>query len=126
MRLKQECNHNKNNPGHYLSLLSGEFREFLSHFTGMDCRPLTAGEFLDLPLKYADYEQEDKALLSPVFLCRLFRTWDTLRFSGRLIDRVDLFLALSETENFLNALDKAEREKPLPKTIASPLREPVS
>ena len=128
LRLRQECNLDNNGkggrsgrpqkaPGFYLTLLSGEFREFLSLFTGVNCRPLSAGEFMYLSLEYGrEASEEDRALLSPAFLCRLFRTWDTLRFSGRLMDRVDLFLALQETENFLIALEKAEREQLLFRT----------
>ena len=148
---KPEGGRPQRSPGFYLTLLSGEFREFLSLFTGINCRPLTAGEFLDLPLAYADagletsstapaamdddapnaappegnlgphgprrQVPEGKALLSPAFLCGLFRAWDTLRFSGRPMDKVDLFLALQKTENFLIALDRAEKEKPLPRTF---------
>jgi len=115
-RLQQECNNRKNtNYGFFLTRLSGEFREFLSLFTGVNCRPLTAAEFLDLPLHYDDSMLEDRFLLTPDYLCDLFRTWDTLRFSGRLIDRVDLFLAVTKAEKFLIALDKAERETLLSK-----------
>ena len=128
-RLRQESFvEGKESPGYYLSLLSGELREFLSFFTGVNCRSLTAGEFLDLSLGYeaageveADNDRsqqpEDELLLSPDFLCRLFRNWDTLRFSGRSVDRVDLFLALKETGDFIAALDRAEREKPLTRPV---------
>ena len=130
-RLRQESFYGKvDNPGHYLSLLSGEFREFLSLFTGVNCRSLSPGEFLDISLGYeapgeaaadtiAVQEQRsaDEHLLNPAFLCRLFRNWDTLRFSGRGVDRVDLFLALKETDDFIAALDRAEKEKLFPKSI---------
>ena len=97
---------NKNSPGFYLSLLSGELREFLSVFTKINCRSLTAGEFMELPIPVAE-----AAPLKPDFLCSLFRNWDTLRFSGRNIDKVDLFHALKETERFIIVLDMAEREQ---------------
>ena len=103
-RLRQESGQEKSrDPAFYLTLLSGEFREFLSLFTGINCRPLSAGEFMKLP--------PDTAVLGPDFLCRLFRTWDTLRFSGRGIEPADLHSALNETEKYIAALDKAEKEK---------------
>ena len=102
-RMEQEGDIGKNgDPGFYLTRLSGEFREFLSLFTGVNCRSLTAEEFLELPLEY-----------EASFLCGLFRNWDTLRFSGRGVDKIDLFQAIKAVENFIAALDKAEREKPL-------------
>jgi len=131
-RLEQEGDlEQEGKPEFYLSLLSGEFREFLSFFTGVNCRSLTAEEFLNLPLEYAaagaaaEYAVSDPnafrwsegSPLTPVFLFRLFSTWDTLRFSGRGVDKIDLFQALKATENFIIALDKAEREKPLSKPV---------
>ena len=105
-RLGQEGAIGKNgNPNYYLTLLSGEFREFLSDFTGVNCRSLSAGEFLELPLT----EDRQQWSGNPAFLCRLFRDWDTLRFSGRAVDKDDLFQALNTTEGFIIALDKAER-----------------
>ena len=104
-RLKQECNGEERiNPSVYLTRLSGEFREFLSLFSGINCRSLTAGEFLNLPIDLP---------FSPVYLCWLFRLWDTLRFSGKSMSMTDLNDALSEMENLITALDKAEKEKPL-------------
>ena len=118
-RFRRECFfEEREKPGFYLSLLSGELREFLSFFTGINCRPLTAGEFLDLSLFDDGEIPGDETLLNPEFLCGLFRNWDALRFSGKEIDRVDLFLALKETENFIAALDMVERAKPFPKFFA--------
>jgi len=109
-RLGHEGKLGKNgDPGYYLGLLAAEFREFLSAFTGINCRSLTPAEFLELPLE----RQESPAgpPLTPAFLCSLFRGWDTLRFSGRGIESGDLFQALKEAESFVLALDKAERER---------------
>jgi len=138
-RMEQEGDLKEGKPDFYLSILSGEFREFLSLFTGVNCRSLTAEEFLDLPLGYTvagdavdcalidqnAFKWSEESLLTPVFLYRLFRTWDTLRFSGRGVDKIDLFQALKATENFIIALDKAEREKPFSKPVreAAPLVE---
>ena len=104
-RLKQECSLEKDGKAAvYLTRLSGEFREFLSLFTGINCRSLTAREFLELP-----FDQ----VIDPTFLCRLFRSWDTLRFSGRGMEMEEMFTALDEMDKFAARLDKAEREKPL-------------
>jgi hypothetical protein len=84
-------------PAESLSLLSGQFREFLSLFTGTDCRPLTAGEFSSLPFY-------------PDFLCPFFRRCDRLRFSGGGIDRRDLQAALEEIRSFIDILARAEAE----------------
>ena len=88
-----------NSPVHYLSMLSGEFREFLSLFTGINCRSLTSGEFLELPFAYPGP--------GPVYLSGLFQTWDTLRFSGRGMEMADLTHAMGEIEDFLAALMEA-------------------
>ena len=118
-RLRQESNFEKDgNAGFYLSILSGEFREFLSLFTGVNCYSFSAEEFLEISLGYE--ENTVSPMLNAAFLCGLFRSWDTLRFSGRLVEMSDLLHALSETDRFITALDKAEREKPLPKTIVHP------
>lgn len=114
-RLKQECGPGKNaEPAQYLSLLSSQSREFFSLFSGINCRSLAASEFLELPLDSG---------LEPVNLCRLFRTWDTLRFSGRGMELADLFLALEEMEALTAALDRAERERLLPKSLQIPIGE---
>ena len=107
--LRQECSFEREgNEGYYLTLLSGEFREFLSLFTGINCRSLTPGEFLELPLS------QTALALGPVYLCWLFRNWDTLRFSGKGMEMADIFEALGEIERMIIALDKEEREKSFP------------
>lgn len=116
-RLRQESGFEKDGKArYYLTILSGEFREFLSLFTGVNCYSLSAEEFRDLSLGY-ESEIRSPGILSPVFLCGIFRSWDTLRFSGRNIEMSDMFQALYETESFVAALEKAEKEKPLPKSI---------
>lgn len=106
------------NPGRYLTLLAARFREFLSSFTGIDCRSLAAGEFLGLRFEHAS------AILTPDGLCRMFRAWDTLRFSGRAMEKAELFQALDETEKLIAALDRAEREKMLPRPPRNALSPP--
>jgi hypothetical protein len=101
-RLKAEGLIDKNkNQGELLSLLSVEFREFLSLFTGINCRALTAGEFLGLSLY-------------PVFLCAFFRRCDTLRFSGKTIEANDLQAVLAEVASFVETLIQVEKEKRSP------------
>ena len=122
-RLKQEIDNNEEEKaGYYITLLSSEFREFLSFFTGVNCRSLTAVEFLELPLTYDKvpaeimaYNVTDPSWLNPVWLCRLFRSWDTLRFSGLKIEKTDLYYAINEVDKFIGALYTAEKEKRLEK-----------
>ena len=92
---------NKLKPAHYLSRLSAEFREFLTIFTGINCRSLTAGEFLALPIVYLGP--------GPTYLSGLFQTWDTLRFSGRGMEMMDLVQAMAEIEEFLSDIETAEK-----------------
>ena len=109
-RFKQECGLAENpNPGFYLTILSAKMREFLTFFTGYNCQSLTAMEFLELPLS--------AEALDPWRLCQMFRTWDTLRFSGQGLEMTDLFEAIDDVSALIFALDKAEKEKPLPKSF---------
>jgi hypothetical protein len=79
------------------SLLSGEFREFLSILTGVNCRILTPPEFREVSLSAGD-------LLKGDYLCDLFRRWETLRFSGSAIGRGDLLKVLDELHEFIISL----------------------
>ena len=113
--LRQECSFEKEgDPGYYLTLLSKEFREFLSLFSGINCRSLTPGEFLELPLS------QTALALGPVYLCCLFQTWETLRFSGQKMEMPEMFMALDEVERLIATLDKEEKEKSLPKSLGMP------
>jgi hypothetical protein len=112
-RLRQDLE-KEGNAGFYLTLLSQEFREFLSFFTGINCRSLTALEFLELPLgRGIESGLLDGTPINAAFLCRLFRNWDTLRFSGRVIEKADLIQAVDETDEFIIALYRAEKERTL-------------
>lgn len=86
--------------GELFSELSGEFREFLSLFTGINCRVLTPSEFGDL---------RTPAELSGVYLRDLFKRWEILRFSGKKIGQKDLSAVLDEVKGFIVGLDKAEK-----------------
>ena len=131
-RLRQEsCLEKNGNPGFYLSLLSGELREFLGCFTGVNCLALTAGEFIDLPLAYpggnpasgaAGGAPEIPACDWPLFICDLFRNWDNLRFSGLGVKMTDLFRAIKDAEKLVTALDLAEKERRLSSRESGPAR----
>jgi hypothetical protein len=86
--------------GELFSELSGEFREFLSLFTGINCRALTPSELGGI---------HAPAEVSGMYLCDLFRRWEILRFSGKKIGREDLSAVLDEVRGFIISLDKAER-----------------
>ena len=78
------------------SLLAGEFRDFLSFITGINCRVLSPQEFLTLPASI-NTEKE--------FLCSLFRRWDNLRFSGMPIIKENMLELLDELATFLTELN---------------------
>jgi hypothetical protein len=86
--------------GELFSELSGEFRGFLSFFTGINCRVLTPAEFSGIPAP---------AEVSGMYLCDLFKRWEILRFSGKKIAREDMSAVLDELSRFILGLDKAER-----------------
>jgi len=92
-----------------LDKLSDEFKNFLSIFTGHNCRVMTAREFTEffskLPQQFL--EQEDSAS----FLGNFFRRCDELRFSGSEIDSQAVFNLLSELHNFTYSLENKEKEK---------------
>jgi len=114
----------KASPQHCLARLASGFREFLSAFTGINCRALTAAEFLELPLprrSAAGSPQPAETALEPEFLCRLFRAWDALRFSGRDVEKPDLLEALKQAELFVLALQKFERERRQPDPALMPV-----
>ena len=96
----------------FFNLYKKDMREFLSFFTRFNCQSLTAMEFLELPLT--------GTALDPEQLCRLFRTWDTLRFSGKGMEIADLFEAIEDVSIIIFDLDKDEREKRLPESPGMP------
>ena len=114
-RLERESKPGKTgSPEYHLSRLAVRFREFLSVFTGINCRSLTPAEFIELPITRGSPvsgEQPPEPPLTPVFLRDLFQGWDTLRFSGQDVTTPDLFNALKATERFVLALNRVEREK---------------
>jgi hypothetical protein len=86
------------------SLLAGEFREFLSFVTGIDCRVLSPAEFCYLPMS-----PELPAGGSASGLSTLFSRWDRLRFSGTGMARNDALAILDELGMFIANSTNAEQ-----------------
>ncbi|MDR2619341.1 MAG: hypothetical protein LBC62_10765 [Treponema sp.] len=105
VRLRSESQARRGGEGELFSLLSGEFREFLSYFTQVNCRVLTPGEFKGLRLSPAEN-------LNGNYLCDLFRRWETLRFSGSRVGQDDLLAVLDELRVYISELDRAEKAAP--------------
>ncbi|MDR0473641.1 MAG: hypothetical protein LBH43_08245 [Treponema sp.] len=91
------------------SILSGEFREFLSFFTRVDCMALTAGEFgsLDFPVSEA---------ISGDYLYKLFSRLENIRFGGSQIGKKHFLEVLSEFRSFIVELGRAERSASIRET----------
>jgi hypothetical protein len=94
------------NPRAILNTLSGEFRSFLSFFTGENCRAMTAKELGRLPPELLAWVESGGD-----FLSGFFRRCDELRFSGDEIAADDILAMLGDLRQFLKALDRAERGK---------------
>ena len=77
-----------------LDILSLEFRTFLSHFFGENCRAMTAREL------------ENK--LSNDFPGKFFRRCDEIRFSRGVVEKNDVLMMLADLRAFLETLGKAE------------------
>ena len=107
-RLGSEANVAQNNRyAEFISMLCEEFREFLTAFSGLNCRSLSAKEFLQVQIFAIEGENGESAHaeLAPAVLSSIFRTWDTLRFSGKSVQSGDFKEALQTAETFVLALD---------------------
>jgi hypothetical protein len=93
-----------------LDALSTEFRGFLAHFTGENCRAMTASEFANIGLQIEEAKRE--------FLKDFFRRCDGIRFGGGEINENDTMSILDDLKQFLAVLSNA----PLPN---APLKEAV-
>jgi hypothetical protein len=82
--------------GELLNLLTGEFRTFLSRFTGENCRAMTAGELSRLSL--------EGPAPGGSFLGPFFRRCDDLRFSGAEVGAAELLEILGDLRHFAAAL----------------------
>ena len=101
-RLGSEANGTQNEGyAQFIARLCQEFREFLTAFTGINCRSLSAGEFLQVQI----------FTLTPSVLSSLFRAWDALRFSGKPVSNGDFKEALHKAESFVLALDGEARKQ---------------
>jgi hypothetical protein len=112
-RIRFALGRNKTEEGEALTLVSLEFRDFLSCFSGMNCRAMVPGEFMGLPSLFPPEEGKTSSDTGG-FLRDLFRRCDILRFSGGVIDRGMAFSVMEDIRNFVSALEKAERRKPVP------------
>ena len=81
------------------SLLAGEFRDFLTFFSGVNCGPLT-------PLEFGAVQLEVPGIRSPDYFSTLFRRWDALRFSGAPIPRNDMFGILDDILLFFSDISE--------------------
>lgn len=104
-----------------LNFLAGEFRSFLSLFTGENCRAMTAGEFFRFsPLELCcalrlnpqcrrlpDEGGPGDSPLGAEFLGNFFRRCDNLRFSGAGISTEDLLDILGNLKLVIEALNAA-------------------
>jgi hypothetical protein len=92
-----------------LTVLSAEFRTFLTVFTGVYCQALSAGEFAGLsPAVGREAEPLYGSVLSGAFLCGIFRRCDALRFSGTRLPHQELLDILNEIQRFVDALKQTE------------------
>jgi hypothetical protein len=91
--------------GERLNFLAGEFRSFLSLFTGENCRAMTAGEFFRFtpPCEWLPGDSP----LGDDFLGTFFRRCDNLRFSGGGVSTEDLLEILGNLRRFIEALNAA-------------------
>ncbi|MDR1100543.1 MAG: hypothetical protein LBL28_08695 [Treponema sp.] len=84
-----------------VSFLAGEFRTFLTLFTGKNCRAMTAGELSGLrPLAGLP----EGSPLAGDFLGPFFRRCDDLRFSGTEISADHFLGILEDLKLFVEAL----------------------
>jgi hypothetical protein len=93
--------HDTDSAKELFSLLAGDFREFLSLVSGIDCRVLSPAEFGNLPTEF-------QARSSVGGLGALFSRWDRLRFSGSGMARNDALAVLDEIGSFVANSANAE------------------
>ncbi|MDR0313408.1 MAG: hypothetical protein LBI14_07400 [Treponema sp.] len=85
------------------SFLAGEFREFLTFMTGIDCRVLSPTEFNTISL--------ERVAVSSSGLSTLFSRWDRLRFSGIGMARNDVLAILDELGTFITNITSGEKHE---------------
>jgi hypothetical protein len=92
-----------------LNTLSGEFRSFLTFFTGENCRAMTAAEIGGVSLELPAPGNEAGPELGGGFLEAFFRRCDELRFSGSGIGTEDVLALLGDLRRFLKTLGRSGR-----------------
>ena len=100
-KLSAECSDGAQS-AELFSVLSSEFREFLSLFSGTDCRALTSGEFYSIGFSEPD-------LLNSEYLSGLFKRLEMIRFTGSAVTEEQFLEVIDEVHSFLTNLDQAER-----------------
>jgi hypothetical protein len=85
------------------AILSRDFRVLLGIFTGINCQAMVPSEFLSL--------DNLGGAARPEAVADLFRRCDTLRFSGRGIERDAALALLDEFKNLAVLLGAAEKDK---------------
>jgi len=95
-RLRRTMARNDDTYRNILDALSKEFRGFLSHFTGEQCRAMTAIEFANSELQ-----------MNREFLKDFFKRCDGIRFSGGEINKKDALSMLDDLKKFLAELSNA-------------------
>jgi hypothetical protein len=109
-RLRFALGRNKTGEGEALTLVSLEFRNFLSRLSGVNCRAMVPGEFPGLSSLFSPEEGKVPPGTGE-FLRDLFRRCDTLRFSGGLIDRGMTLGVIEDMGDFVSTLEKAEKQR---------------
>jgi len=89
-----------------LDKLSDEFRIFLSFFTGINCRAMTAYEFQKMP-----FEKLKAQNINSSFLYNFFRGCDELRFSGANVSSQEILRLLTDLHNFLETLRNTKKRQ---------------
>jgi len=101
-RLRRTLAKNDDTYRNILDSLSGEFRNFLSRFTGEHCRAMTASEFTNI-------ESQIKGIK---FLKDFFERCDGIRFGGCEIKKKDALSMLDDLKEFLAELSSEPHNAP--------------
>jgi hypothetical protein len=92
--------------GEVLKTLSMELRSFLGSLSGLNCRAMTAGEFVSFPVPGEQAGKVGTALTGE-YLGTLFHQMDRLRFSGEGIEKDAVIGILDGVKLFIDTLAQA-------------------
>jgi len=101
-RLEAECTGSESDENLF-SLLSGEFRKFLTGFTETDCRALTPAEFSGMELP-------SLPVINGQYLGDLFGRWELFRFSGLRMEKENFLNVLAEVKSVVINLARVEKK----------------